>query len=382
MSTLKYLDRIYGKKHTATDIRSIWKEYVDSLHVKRNADAKKIAVFVGVYGTSYWRVFIPFMELAKNPNFDIMISVMMFDEDAEWADTIVLQRCANERIFEILKKAKAKGKKIVFETDDNLHNHPYYNPGKKAFENTVYSKHTTEIMQLADRMSVSTEYLKKSYQMLNKNIHVLPNSVNVDHWEEKNSFRKTNDSINLAWAGSNTHSKDLEIVSNVVEQAVEKYPNVNYVTSGWDGRYKIRDKEKYAFYDAFLNLPIERRIHFEWSDYPHRVCKYMKHFDIGLAPLLDNEFNKAKSNVKFLEYSMCKIPTIASDIEAYNNGVEKNPTILIKGNKFNKWLSATKEFIESKKKRTEVGIDSYNYVVDKYNIINNVKLWEEFYASL
>ena len=50
-----------------------------------------------------------------------------------------------------------------------------------------------------------------------------------------------------------------------------------------------------------------------------RIDQYPKYlarqgFDIGIAPLADNAFNRGKSNLRWLEYSALKIPTVASNV--------------------------------------------------------------------
>ena len=43
---------------------------------------------------------------------------------------------------------------------------------------------------------------------------------------------------------------------------------------------------------------------------------------IGLAPLIDNPFNRCKSYIKFLDYAAMEIPTICSISNAYSQIVE------------------------------------------------------------
>ena len=51
-------------------------------------------------------------------------------------------------------------------------------------------------------------------------------------------------------------------------------------------------------------------------------------FDVGLAPLLATAFNRAKSNIKQLEYSALGLATIAVDLEPYRNSPYHQATVL------------------------------------------------------
>jgi hypothetical protein len=48
--------------------------------------------------------------------------------------------------------------------------------------------------------------------------------------------------------------------------------------------------------------------------------------DIGIAPLEINDFNKAKSNLKMLEYSVCGLPAVYTNIEPYKFAKNKADT--------------------------------------------------------
>ena len=48
--------------------------------------------------------------------------------------------------------------------------------------------------------------------------------------------------------------------------------------------------------------------------------------DIGLAPLEINDFNRAKSDLKILEYAVCGIPGVYTDIEPYKEANVKGRT--------------------------------------------------------
>jgi hypothetical protein len=45
-------------------------------------------------------------------------------------------------------------------------------------------------------------------------------------------------------------------------------------------------------------------------------------FDIGIAPLEDNEFNRGKSCIKFYEYAAVNTVTLASDVLPYSDEVQ------------------------------------------------------------
>jgi glycosyltransferase involved in cell wall biosynthesis len=105
--------------------------------------------------------------------------------------------------------------------------------------------------------------------------------------------------------------------------------------------------------------------------------------DIALIPRTENYFNKAKSNLKFLECSMLEIPCIASGfsdgLSPYEQGEDKNYLKLVK--KHEDWYTYLEE-LSDKKTRRELGKKAKKYVLDKYDINKNIHLWEDAYKNL
>ena len=56
-----------------------------------------------------------------------------------------------------------------------------------------------------------------------------------------------------------------------------------------------------------------------YEEYP----LFLNHLDldIAIAPIKDTEFNRCKSNIKWLEHSMLKTPMVLSDVYPYSTTV-------------------------------------------------------------
>ena len=298
------LDRIYSKMDTGVSIDSDWEEY--KRQVDQEPKATKVMIYFGVWRAAYYRVFTPFMQLAKDPKYDIRISAgpLWSAEDIEWADVVLFYRIADPRIVAEAKKIKGS-KGIWFDTDDYMHGIPPYHESYTGVANSRHLQCMDEICDMADVMTVSTKYLKKLYQKRYRTkIEVLPNCVRKDDYSiSKHSMGR--DCPYIAWAGSVHHDEDLRQVVPELKELVRKGAKlltVNY----------IPQQQK----DVFESIPREKRLHIVGT-HPHLVSSLLNLADVAIAPLVDNEFNRAKSNVKFLESGMLGIPLVASALEPY-----------------------------------------------------------------
>lgn len=59
--------------------------------------------------------------------------------------------------------------------------------------------------------------------------------------------------------------------------------------------------------------------------------------DFAVAPLVDTAFNRAKSDLIFLEYAAAKLPCVASNIGPYSETVKHGETGLLAQNTTESW---------------------------------------------
>lgn len=122
-----------------------------------------------------------------------------------------------------------------------------------------------------------------------------------------------------------------------------------------------------------------------WTEKANSYANVLNETDISIAPLVDNEFNKMKSNLKQVECWSRKIPIICSDVTAYNvDGVDMKNCILIpyKKNAAKYWTKAMKKLILEPNLREDLGNQLHEDFKVKYHLTNVTKTRSEFYKSI
>lgn len=316
------------------------------------------------------------------------------------SDIILVHRPASEEWFKFIKTCRQFGKTIVVDYDDDPFNtspmNPYYQfigteevefqwpNGKKEM---LWSKNPNEhggrylnieqnirrrdlfraSFKKADMVSTTTKILRDKLLNINPNTVVLPNLVDFEQYPEVTHVKKE---IRIGWQGGSSHYEDLYMVHDAVKKVLKKYNNVKFVFWG-DTR----------MYGLFRDCPIERIECHSWVKhivYPYKLA--CMNLDIGLCPIIDNESNRNKSSIKWLEYSIVKAATIASNIPPYSPDIKHNETgILVNSNG---WFDAMCELIEDKQKREKMASNAFDDVHENHNANSNAGLWLSAYEKL
>jgi hypothetical protein len=90
-------------------------------------------------------------------------------------------------------------------------------------------------------------------------------------------------------------------------------------------------------------------------------------FEIGLAPLLDDEFHRSKTNNKFREYGACGIAGVYSDVDVYASCVEQGETGLLVAPEPSAWRSAIERLIDEPALRLHIRTAAREYVRTHYS---------------
>ena len=102
----------------------------------------------------------------------------------------------------------------------------------------------------------------------------------------------------------------------------------------------------------------------DWKTLPQLISQV----DINLAPLVDSIFNRAKSEIKWLEAAMVKVPTIASDIGAFADMVIDGQTGLLA--KEDEWKEKLDSLIFSAELRQKLAENAYHFVLENCSLDN------------
>ena len=407
-------------------------------------------------GVSKFRSVEPHMKLQELYNDDFHVDIITAGTlDFSWEDTNFLKKydivhfhrtlptIKNNAIqqvylddcFYILDKLKSLGIITIMDLDD------YWQPTKEhpAYQIIIKEKLALKIkenIKRADFVTTTTPIFAKEISKYNKNVIVLPNSIDPSEKQFTPKPEATDKNIRFGWLGGSSHFHDLKLMSNGVSQFLNKNKETSqFVLCGFDTRgniteidrdsgeqrtRKIEPKESiWAKYEEMftknhtllndehvtllkkydrelevtsgLNNEVYRRV---WTKPITSFALNYNLFDVSMAPLVEHKFNEVKSQLKVIEAGFHKKALIAQDygpyqidcINIFDRGGkinEKGNAILVEKHRNHKdWYKAMKKLSENPTLVDLLQNNLYNTVKDKYHIDTVTHTRAEFYKIL
>ena len=301
-------------------------------------------------------------------------------------DIIVFNRFYEGSLAKELIALKEMGKIIVYEVDDN-----YFAMDSRLplWKIEKYAKPSAyELMANADVITVSTQYLKDSLGKLTHTpIFVMPNAIDLSDYEE---IEDNNKQIKIGWQGSNVHISDLLSVIKPIKKLQKKY-KFKFIIFGLDDT-KIEDFYKFAkkrktgerwsgdlvkLYEELKTMDFEH-IPFTSTVTEYQIKLSLLNLDIGICPLLDTDFNRSKSCLKYYEYAAVGTPALASNVIPYNTEMYKKD--LAKDEK--EWEDKLEQLITNTNYRNQRARIQKSWIKGHRDIKDIVLWWEDVYNLL
>lgn len=274
--------------------------------------------------------------------------------------TFIFFRCPyTDIIGEFIQLAKQLNKKVLFDIDDLVIDTKYTDTIKyldsmtkedrKLYDDGV--KRMGHTLSLCDAAITTTERLAEELAKYVPDVFINRNTASeiMCKLSQDALLNKTkNETIGLGYfSGSLTHNDDFKMIMPVLAKLIKKYKDVRlHIVGELDLPEELQE-----YKDKIIAHPFV-----DWKKLPYLISQV----DINLAPLEDSIFNEAKSENKWVEAALVKVPTVASNVGAFKRMIQNGVTGLLCDTE-EEWESALSALIEKKSERENIAENAYVY---------------------
>ena len=283
------------------------------------------------------------------------------------ASAVIVHRVPMDRYVEkLFRTVRDHNALLVLDADDYLYDPSvmrwidspdFQDPVRARLYQQELLRHR-ETLDYCDALTVSTDYLAGMLSKTGKPVYVHRNAYSQEMLslsdQAFDAHSHSSGRVVIGYAsGTHTHDKDFAMLKPVLCDILGRYPQAELWLmgaidpgQGW-GRLHNR-------IHAFPAVP--------WRKLPERLAR----LDINLAPLvLENPFSESKSEIKFMEAALVRVPTVASQTGAFAYAIRPRQTGFLADSQ-EEWYDALSYLVENTDARLAMGQAAYQDVLSRY----------------
>lgn len=231
------------------------------------------------------------------------------------AEIVVLQRWMHGHAAELTRQARANGQVVIHDIDDWFWG---LDPANRAHRTTskranpeANRHHYGKAVAAADAVTVSTPFLaKRVRERFGVKTILLRNVVDFRAFPV-NTVRPVTSGLVVGWVGAlQWRSGDLETMRGILGPFLDASDST-FVHHGW---FPGADTDTAA---ERAGVAPDRAGHTRSAVEPPAYPDLLEGLDVGIVPLAEVAFNRAKSWIKGLEYAAAGVPFVAQATEEY-----------------------------------------------------------------
>lgn len=341
-----------------------------SLSTSNPSLPRVLAILPGFMPSTLMCVVRPFLGLQQAGHIRFHIALEAYFDVAalQSADLVVFCRNVEPRYSYILEAVQAHHVPYVYDIDDNLYEVPASVADGQYYRAPERTALLTRYLKSADLVRVYSSGLLEKFFPLNARTCQVSTVLDWRLIRQRRALQ--GEKIKIVYTTSRRDDHLFPIFTQALQQILRDY----------SGRVEAHFL---GFQPAeFRGMPDThyRKYTPNYDRYLHRFSQ--AGYDIGLAPMLDDSFHRAKTNNKFREYGACEIAGIYSDVPLYSEWIENGATGLLVENTAEAWYSAMAKLIEDPGLRRQISKLTRDKIKELYSEERFEQHWWEQIQSI
>lgn len=270
-------------------------------------------------------------------------------------DVVVIQRDLFPFGSPVLERLLTRtGTPLVYDTDDATYIRPAFTPNT-PFQRWRRFDKVAHVVASARWVSVATEPIAAWARQYNHNVSVVPMAIDLARYDQARSLRGSGRSpvqerTVLGWAGTAGGLRYLEALAPVLADVARRHDIIVRVVSGGHDRVRLP------------GVPVETR---PW--HADTELDDMADMAIGLVPLDDAPFERAKFPFKLLQYWAMGVPAVCARVGLASSAIVDGDNGVLAGSA-DEWRSALEQLLTDARLRARVADGGRATVEARYTI--------------
>jgi glycosyltransferase involved in cell wall biosynthesis len=271
---------------------------------------------------------------------------------AREADVLFNQKCLFR--YPTAKKMIAHSRRSIFDFDDAI----YTRPGRpySIFTKLRVRRRLHLWLKKSDTVTVSNHVLASYARRYSRRVELIPMALDLNEWSPKRA--KDGDTVSIGWAGAPVNLKLIESLDGVLSHLVRKYPRI---------KVRVFSGQCPQLGCTFEHVPFR----------PGGEPGFVRELDIGLLPLLGDEYARGKSPIKAIQYLACGVPVVGNVVGATQEILRPQNSIAVESEE--QWMAGLESLIQDRERINDMGRAGRKYV-ERYH--ERKVMAERFYQAL
>lgn len=256
-------------------------------------------------------------------------------------ELVINQKCLMNQA--VSRKIITLSRRIFFDFDDAI----YTRPGRphSLVTGLRVRRRFRLWMEKPDLVMTSNRILANKARQYASSVVIIPMAVDTQAW--KPAEKKEPLPITIGWAGSPVNVPNLERLDAVLFALLKKHRHLRLAV--YSGK--------------------KPRLSCTFKYYPYKTGtgpSFTQSLDIGLLPLVNEEYSMGKSPIKAIQYLACGVPVVGNIFGAGSEILNTENSISVTSDE--EWFNALERLILQENLRRSMGEAGRQFVLKHHNI--------------
>lgn len=209
-------------------------------------------------------------------------------------------------------------------------------------------------------------------------VRVIPNAIDPGDWSSIDPTVRppggdghSGPPVRIGWTGTATHAADLAAVAPALLAVLDRF--------GGRVELELRGMAAPPSLDGHPRVVVIPTYEPDYGTYARALASAS--IDIAIAPLADHRFNRAKSPIKWLEWSAAGVAGIYQDLPPYADVVEPGLTGLLASADPGAWTALLTELVTDPRRRHAMAVAAWNEVLAHHTVADTATAWGDAIAD-